>query len=603
MRSIAGRFVLALLVVLAAKTAAQQPLEVYFLNVDQGDATLVVSPSGKSLLIDGGVAGKGTGVVVPLLKGLQLTHLTYMVATHYHSDHIGGLGEVVAAGYKPLVAYDRGTYGGVPSNSTYRRYESAVASVRRILTPGTVIDLGSGVIAECMVVNGQVKGGPNVNILGASQFENAASAGFKIRFGSFHLWVGGDVPGGGMGTVDVESHVALRTGDLDVVQINHHGSNDATNWAFVYGLSPEVTVISCGNNNPYGFPHTEVLQRLGAFPTVQVVYQTTRGTGKPGGVWVNGTLRLRTGGLTSYTVDGGVISPRTFPVDEALPPPPHPRVPGELVVSEFLANPARVDDSVGEYVEVRNTTNRTLDLIGLTLRDEGIDSIHIEKSIPVEPGGAVLVGRNAAPLVNGGFVPDLVVDPFYLSNSGDEIRLDDPWGTVLDAVRYTSSTYPVSSGVAAERKSLAGPGTASNFTAAVTPFGLGDLGTPGNPNAADPNFRAHVALSAGMPLTGRTLTLRLAGPAWKIHFLVLSALRIPTPLPGSITLGVGLDLLPLSFNHPGWIGTLGAGVTTASLPIPDESALKGLTFYLQMVILGTGGLPETVSDVVRLKIG
>ena len=603
MRSFPCRYALILLVALAAGTPAQQPLEVYFLNVDQGDATLVVSPSGKTLLIDGGMSGKGNSVVVPLLRGLKLTHLTYMVATHYHADHIGGLGEVVAAGYRPQVAYDRGTYGGVPSNSVYRGYASAVASVRRALNPGTVLDLGSGVVAECMVVNGQVKGGPNVNIQGASQFENAASAGFKIRYGDFHLWVGGDLQGGAMGTVDVESHVALKTGDLDVVQINHHGSNDATNWAFVYGLSPEVTVISCGNNNPYGFPHTEVLQRLTTFPTVQVAYQTTRGAGKPGGVWVNGTLRLRTSGLTSYTVDGGVISPRTFPLDEGLPPPPHPRVPGELVVSEFLANPAKVNDSVGEYVEIRNTTNRTLDLIGLTLRDEGIDSIHIEKSIPVEPGGAVLVGKNADPKLNGGFVPDLVVDPFYLSNSGDEIRLDDPWGNVLDVVRYSSSTFPASSGVAAERKNLTGPGTAANFTAAVTPFGLGDRGTPGNPNAADPNFQAHVALSAGMPLVGQTLILRLAGPAWKNHFLVLSALRVPTPLPGSVTLGVGLDLWPLSFFHPGWIGTLGSGVTTTSLPIPAAPVLRGQTFYLQMVILGTGGLPETVSDVVRLKIG
>ena len=93
----------------------------------------------------------------------------------------------------------------------------------------------------------------------------------------------------------------------------------------------------------------------------------------------------------------------------------------------------------------------------------------------------------------------------------------------------------------AERKNVTGPGTASNFAKAITTFGAGDLGTPGNPNAADPGFQAHLAVTAGIPLTGRHLTLRVGGPAQKTYVLVLSTTRAVIPLPGNVTLGVRVD--------------------------------------------------------------
>ena len=74
-------FLSLLVLALAAVAAAQAPLEVHFIDVGQGDATLVVAPSGRTLLIDGGADGLGTKAVIPLLKTLKITSLTAMVAT------------------------------------------------------------------------------------------------------------------------------------------------------------------------------------------------------------------------------------------------------------------------------------------------------------------------------------------------------------------------------------------------------------------------------------------------------------------------------------------------------------------------------------------
>jgi hypothetical protein len=233
-----------------------------------------------------------------------------------------------------------------------------------------------------------------------------------------------------------------------------------------------------------------------------------------------------------------------------------------------------------------------------------VDAVRVEQSVPVPAGGAVVVARSGDPRRNGGFVPDLVVpNDFYLANATDEIRIDDPWGAPLDTVRYGGPGFSVRSGIALERRRLTGPGTAANFALATTTFGLGDRGTPGNPNDADPGFPAHVALTGGLPLPGQTVSLRLRGPVGAHYFLVPSALRADTPLPGPVRLGVGLDLFPLAFLLPGWIGALPHGTAGASIPIPAEGALSGRTFYLQLVILGNGGLPTAVSDVARLVVG
>ena len=148
-RGAMGTAFLAGLLLLAGPAAAD--LAIHCLDIGQGDATLIVSPSGQTMLIDGGPDGSGTGVIVPYLSSLGTTELDYMVATHYHSDHIGGLDEVYHYIGVAETVYDRGW--SYPS-SYYDTYAMIVSSQRQPILEGQVIDLGGGVTVTCLGLNG-----------------------------------------------------------------------------------------------------------------------------------------------------------------------------------------------------------------------------------------------------------------------------------------------------------------------------------------------------------------------------------------------------------------------------------------------------------------
>ncbi|RMG44093.1 MAG: MBL fold metallo-hydrolase [Acidobacteria bacterium] len=321
-------------------TRSQQvPLRIYFVDVGQGHAALIVSPTGKTMLIDGGPDGAGDAAIVPLMESLGLDHLDVMVATHYDGDHIGGLDEVAAA-FPPAIAYDSGDLTA-PQNSFFFQYRNAVAPQRRQIRPGTIIDLGDGARATCIVVNGQLISGGRVGIFGRrdplDQLDNSACIGLLIQYGGFDLFISGDLTGGGNNTTDVESIVGQLVGDVDVLQLNHHGSRTGSNPTFLNLLKAEVGIVQVGRDNPFGHPAVQVIDRfINTTPTNGVrpfppdgdftpnrppfVFQTE--FSPPGssvshqGVAARGTLLIETDGRT-YTVTGGRLPRIPFPVDGA----------------------------------------------------------------------------------------------------------------------------------------------------------------------------------------------------------------------------------------------------------------------------------------------
>ncbi|MBT4018099.1 MAG: MBL fold metallo-hydrolase [Alphaproteobacteria bacterium] len=192
-----------------AKAANSRFLEIIHIDVGQGDATLVISPSGKTMLIDGGQNGQGKKIVVPLLEKLGIRHLDYVIASHYDSDHIGGLDEVLKSlTMPPGKILDPGSVGPLPvrplktekgNDTRYADYIHAAGLPEKRNAAQTghgVIDLGPEIVVSIVAANGCVSGA------GENQYrprldENGASIALIINYGTFDYFIGGDLTGGG----------------------------------------------------------------------------------------------------------------------------------------------------------------------------------------------------------------------------------------------------------------------------------------------------------------------------------------------------------------------------------------------------------------------
>lgn len=259
------------LCLLAAAPAAAQHLRIYYPDIEQGSSTLVVSPTGRAALIDGGTGLNPTDdpvedFVNDLIEAGVVTSLDYVIATHYDEDHIGRLENVFQL--VPLdpsaIAYDRGTFGGTPSTFAYSDYSWWAGQFNRTtITATTSLSLGGGVTIDCYVVNGVLPDSTSVDISGSGQFENSASVAVLVEYGDFQAWIGGDLTGEpAQGVTDVESDVAPWVGDVDVYTLNHHGSRTSSNATFLSTLKPEVGINQNSVTNDHGHPNAEVVDRL-----------------------------------------------------------------------------------------------------------------------------------------------------------------------------------------------------------------------------------------------------------------------------------------------------------------------------------------------------
>lgn len=222
-------------------------LNVWFLDVKEGAATVVKLPDGKCLLVDGGPPEKD--VVVPFLEETACTTLAAVVLTHPHDDHVGGLTRVikeisVERVYDPAVMH--------PTKS-YERFLEAIEADTRIAygSPEPEEVWSWDTTVEIQVLNSGFPPG--------SKELNDASIVLRIRFDSATVMLTGDAE------EKAERAVIRRfSGRLhsDLLQVAHHGSRSSTRKQFLNEVSPRFAVISCGRGNPYGHPHAEVLRRL-----------------------------------------------------------------------------------------------------------------------------------------------------------------------------------------------------------------------------------------------------------------------------------------------------------------------------------------------------
>lgn len=296
---------------------AQNPLKIYCIDVNQGSSTLIISPTNKYVLIDAGdsIFSYNYGdTVIAFLRNLGITHLDYMIATHYHTDHIGGFPKVIYGLSYALnndsiyeKCYDRGDSNN-PTNVWYTKYITATGSKRCIIGLGDTLQLGAGAFMVCVVRNGKIVNGDSVL---SNTGENYRSIGFVLKYGLFEFFIGGDLVGKNVsGERDVETKVAPIIRNVDVYVANHHGSGNSSNQTFLDSLRPEVAIISQGTAN--GHPHQEALDRLAAHNAY--IYQMNDnpdgGTIPSGHGRILNTTAVITVDNIKYIVNGD-----TYPID------------------------------------------------------------------------------------------------------------------------------------------------------------------------------------------------------------------------------------------------------------------------------------------------
>ena len=291
-------------------------LTIHCINVGQGDGTLIVSGTGMTFLFDAGNNGVGNSEVVPYLDSLGITHLTYIGASHYDADHIGGIDEVMSSSVTlDSACYDRGwSYTTV----TYTNYVNSISGYRETAWDGMVLDLGAGVTITCVGVNGNGQLTPPYD---DTYSENDLCVNYVVSCGNFDFYVGGDTPGYASCYPyhDIESSISVDVGDVEVVRTNHHGSYCNTNNTLLSNMDPQACIVSCGDGNPYGHPKQSMLDRCtnsGAY--VYLTEEGEGGTPTAGMGEVCGDVVIRTNGNCTYTVmDSTYLMDNSTDVEDA----------------------------------------------------------------------------------------------------------------------------------------------------------------------------------------------------------------------------------------------------------------------------------------------
>lgn len=219
-------------------------LEVHYIDIGQGDATLIMC-DGDAMLIDAGDNSKGTAVQNYLQKQ-GIKELDYVIGTHPDADHIGGLDVVL---YKfdckmvimPDIEHDTRTYDDVIQTMKTKNYKNTLPE------PGNTYSLGS---AEFTVI------APNHYDYGGNN--NNYSVGIILQNGGHRFLFTGDAE------KEAEEDIIENDIDIsaDVYKVAHHGSDTASTGELLDEVKPKYAVISCGKDNRYGHPDKEVLQRL-----------------------------------------------------------------------------------------------------------------------------------------------------------------------------------------------------------------------------------------------------------------------------------------------------------------------------------------------------
>jgi len=262
-------------------------LVVYFLDVEQGNCILIVSPTGIAALIDAGT-GRGDGhsdtdpvqFIRTLAGSVADFRLQVVIATHYDADHIGKLDEVLNAGLLSAsgTVYDHGGPG--TDSGAYTKYAASIGSHEHVAAaPGMTIDLGGGAALRCYAAGGAYWDGAGLQTVSLSPTdENGRSVALVLTYRQVKMWFGGDLG------ETVEEVLAPYLPDVDVYAVDHHGSQSSSSLSFLEALKPEHAICQSGEDNTYGHPNKDAVSRILSISTTDSGHPKfiQQNRGKPG---------------------------------------------------------------------------------------------------------------------------------------------------------------------------------------------------------------------------------------------------------------------------------------------------------------------------------
>ena len=236
---------------------------VHVIDVGQGDSILILA-GGKSILIDAGEKEYGK-TVVSFIKEKGIEKLDYVIATHPHSDHIGGMAEVISSVGAEKIIVPRLPDNMVP---TTRVYENFLKSVKN--SGGKLTAAKAGMVYNIAEIDGLPVRMTVLTPCEGAEYDdlNNYSVAVRVDYNRISWLLAGDLSEEG------EKDLIKSGADIDVTayKVSHHGSSSSSSDRFLERVTPRLCVISCGEGNSYGHPHTETMNRLSEYTSS--IYRT-----------------------------------------------------------------------------------------------------------------------------------------------------------------------------------------------------------------------------------------------------------------------------------------------------------------------------------------
>ncbi|MFC7070482.1 lamin tail domain-containing protein [Halobaculum lipolyticum] len=383
-------------------TGPEGTMEVHFINVGQSASTLIIGPTGETMLIDTGDFRNDGEYTLSYLQENDIERIDHLVVTHNDADHIGGNAAVIE--YYETEAEGIGAVydpGIAASTQTYERYLDAVEEY-----DVTLFEIREGDSLSFEGVETRVLGPPDPYLDTDSRNENGVV--LHLTFGQTSVLHTGDAE------EMQEAYLVEEYGSslsATVYKAGHHGSDSSSSSELLDLVSPQVAVVSSAYDSQYGHPHEEVLDRFGE-RSISTYWTATHGTV----VFVSNDSAMTVKTQAEAPTDprdlreGTAIEPGdTTPVEEravisgdtvtertststetatATPMPDGGSTPGTLSLVEVHADAAGSDreNLNDEYVVFENTGDSELDLSGWTVADSADHVYTMPEGTTLAPG-------------------------------------------------------------------------------------------------------------------------------------------------------------------------------------------------------------------------